>query len=67
MAERRAGVSGYTRGVRTLAKWHDGRGPDDGEPDETDVRVFWLDPEGALVTDPALADQLERTYQEGQH
>ncbi len=66
MTDQRASVSGYTRGERTLAKWNDGRTPDDGAPDETLIRVFWLDPDGALVTDQALADQLERGYQEGQ-
>lgn len=63
MTDQRASVSGYTRGERTLAKWNDGRTPDDGAPDETLIRVFWLDPDGALVTDQALADQLERDYQ----
>lgn len=63
MARHAAVTLGYTRGVRTLDVWENDRTPEDGAPDRTDVRVFWLDADGRAVTDPDAIAELERRYQ----
>jgi hypothetical protein len=57
---------GAQRHEMTLAKYHDGRTPEDGDPDEVDTITVWTEPDGTQITDEARIAALDASLQEGQ-
>ncbi len=56
---------GAQRHELTVAKYHHGRTPDDGDPDETDTVVIWTESDGTPITDEARIAALDATITEG--
>ncbi len=47
------------RWVAHIEKYHAGRTPDDGPPDEVEEQEIWHEADGALVTDPVRIAEIE--------
>ncbi len=57
---------GAQRHEITVAKYHNGRTPDNGNPDETDTVVIWTESDGTPITDDARIAALDASITEGQ-
>lgn len=51
------------KGEMRVEKWHPGRTPEDGPPDEVVIAEQWVEA-GGIVTDPARIAELERLADE---
>jgi hypothetical protein len=52
------GLTGAQRMTAHVAAYHNGRTPDDGDPDEVSETEVWLEADGTVITDPARIDEV---------
>lgn len=62
MAEEQV-IIGAQKFEAQVAKWENGRTPDDGDPDKIDTESFWME-NGEVVSDPSRIAELEAKIQE---
>ncbi len=57
---------GAQRHEISVAKYHHGHTPEDGDPDETVNVIIWTEADGTPITDDARIAALDESIKEGQ-